>query len=119
MNMYIYVYIYIYIYIGFWEIVQEVGFFNYLKFWRSAARKRRMHYIIIEYEKQIAVYDKEVKETLRKEIESNEKAVLKRVGVFHLCVHVYCVYIYIYLYMCVNMYMNTSICIYRGFGDPC
>eukprot|EP00596_Hydrurales_sp_CCMP1899_P002050 CAMPEP_0119049296 /NCGR_PEP_ID=MMETSP1177-20130426/63947_1 /TAXON_ID=2985 /ORGANISM="Ochromonas sp, Strain CCMP1899" /LENGTH=483 /DNA_ID=CAMNT_0007026357 /DNA_START=323 /DNA_END=1775 /DNA_ORIENTATION=- len=65
--------------IGFWEIVQEVGFLNYLKFWRSAARKRRMHYIIIEYEKQIAVYDQEVKDKLREEIESNERAVLKRV----------------------------------------
>lgn len=59
--------------IGFWEIVEEVGFFNYLRFWYSAARKRRLHYILVEYEKKVAQYDLLIQVQLDTEIAANKR----------------------------------------------
>lgn len=59
--------------IGFWEIVEEVGFFNYLRFWRSAARKRRMHYILVEYERLVNQYDKDIQQKIDAEIAENDR----------------------------------------------
>ena len=59
--------------ISFWEIIEEVGFFNYLWFWRSAARKRRLHYLLVEYERKIEQYDREMIEKADAEIAANER----------------------------------------------
>ena len=61
--------------VGFWEIVEEVGFFNYLRFWRSAARKRRMHYILVEYERLVNQYDKDIQAKMDAEIAANDRSV--------------------------------------------
>jgi hypothetical protein len=58
---------------GFWEITEEIGLFNYLRFWRHAARKRRLHYILAEYERKVVQYDIEVKQKMEEEIAANER----------------------------------------------
>ena len=39
--------------LGFWEIGSEVGYINYILFWRRGMRLKRMHHVIIEYEQKV------------------------------------------------------------------
>lgn len=41
--------------------------------WRAAERKRRMHYIIREYEQKVVEYDKMLKAKIQEEIEADER----------------------------------------------
>lgn len=59
--------------VGFWEIVEEVGLFNYLWFWRSAARRRRLHYIMKDYERKIKRIDTENKEKIEADLAASER----------------------------------------------
>jgi len=46
-----------------------------LMLWRERERARRMHYIIVEYERKVKEYETMLQEKARKEIEDNERAV--------------------------------------------
>ena len=50
-----------------------MGLFNYLWFWRSAARRRRLHYIMKDYERKIKRIDTENKEKIEADLAASER----------------------------------------------